>query len=66
MARFREVMGKMQINITVTVLLAVVYLKNVNDSYHVRVIQLTRITLKYFYLISRKHCLQVSRGTQRK
>lgn len=31
MARFREVMGKMQINITVAVLFAVVCLKNVND-----------------------------------
>ena len=57
MARFREVMGKMQINITVTVLFAVVYSKNANNSYHIRVIQLTRMPLKYFHLISRKHCL---------
>ena len=31
----------MQINITVTVLFAVVYVKNVNDRYHICVIQFT-------------------------
>ena len=57
MARFREIMGKMQINITVTVLFAVVYFKKMSMIVNIYVLFSSQMPPQYFHLISRKHCL---------